>query len=266
MTGDRLKAKRSLGQNFLVCSAAVGRIVGHCAGLAGAARGILEIGPGRGALTGGLMELGLPYFAIEKDFGLCGELSERYPGARIALGDALDLDLPHVAAETGIPRWLLVGNLPYNAGTKIVLRLMRWPENCAAILVMLQREVAEKFSAGPGEPGYCAISAWRGAWWDATRLFDVPPGSFSPAPKVTSTFCEFSPKAEPLLPVEEQEGFWDFTGAAFAHPRKMLAKNLPPPGEGSWAPEFESSGIRTDARPADVPPGAYAGLYRAAGK
>jgi 16S rRNA (adenine1518-N6/adenine1519-N6)-dimethyltransferase len=241
----------------------VDAILKACAADAGNAAAILEIGPGRGALTAGLAALGTPFFAVEKDYDLTAQLTDRFSGLNVALGDARELDLSHIAAETKLAPWLVVGNLPYNAGTDILCRILAAPQVCSACVVMLQREVAWKFCKEAGSEGYGPLSAWTAAWWMGEVLFTVPQGAFHPPPKVTSAVCRFAPRGEPGLLVGESGRYRGFLRKAFAQPRKTLAANLADVGcpKVRWAQRLEQEGLSANVRPAQVAPEVFERLY-----
>ena len=222
----RVRAKRELGQHFLVSSSIIQRISDTCVRLSSGASGVLEIGPGTGALTSRLQAFGLPLWAVEADRVLAESLGGSFPSARIVSDDARAIDLERLSVESGLARWLVVGNLPYNAGTDILKRMLRYRRRVSAIVVMLQKEVAGKFCADTGDKAYGALGAWTAVWWESTLEFTVKPGAFRPQPKVTSAVCAFKPKAAPTLPDESMDGFQAFLSKAFAHPRKTLKRNL----------------------------------------
>jgi 16S rRNA (adenine1518-N6/adenine1519-N6)-dimethyltransferase len=140
---------------------------------------VLEIGPGRGALTRALLELGVAPVAIEKDRDLVPFLRERCPGATIVEGDALDADWPTlVGAEPGEP-WLLIGNIPYNITSPLLDKALE-PPRPARIVFLVQREVADRLAAKPGTPAYGALTVGVRAVATVERLFTVPAGAFRP--------------------------------------------------------------------------------------
>lgn len=263
-----MRAKKSLGQHFLVSRPVVERILYVCRLEAQGADGILEIGPGRGVLTEGLQQMGRPFWAMELDYALAVDLQRRAPHLRVVLGDARRLDLPHLAEESGLRSWLVAGNLPYNAGTQILGRVLEAPEHVAAAVVMLQREVALKFCAAAGEEGYGPLAAGAAPWWEGRILFTVRPGAFRPEPKVTSAVCLVKPRPAPLLPCGELERFRSFAGSAFAQPRKTLASNLSEAGIGRGHTEtaLTAAGLPPDARPGRTPPEVLVGLLKLAGR
>jgi len=215
---------------------------------------IIEIGPGRGALTAGLLKTGLPVRAIELDDALAASLAERFQDLKITAADARLLDLDAMAAELGDEVWMVVGNLPYNVGTTIVKRVLAYPRRVSAVVVMLQREVALKFCASAQEPGYGPLAAWRAAWWTGEILFSVEPGSFSPPPKVVSAVCAFAPKRVPLLPLERMQGYREFLSRAFSRPRRTIASNLgeTPALRKIVKAELEKLGLNPLARPGEI--------------
>lgn len=262
-----MRAKRELGQHFLESPKVVEAIMGACVPCAEDAAAVLEIGPGRGALTGGLLALGKPTFAVEKDFDLLPELERRFPGLSVALGDALELDLPHIAAETRLAPWFVAGNLPYNAGTEILRRILGAPRTCTACVVMLQLEVAQKFCGPFGSSGWGPLGIWTCTWWEAELLFRVPPGAFAPPPKVISAVCRFAARPSPALPASRGGAYWAFLRRAFAHPRKTLPANLAGVGgsKAEWAERLAGLRLAPDARPASLPPNSYERLFGNAG-
>ena len=259
-----MRAKKSLGQHFLVSQTAIGRILAACQEESPHAAGVLEIGPGRGALTAGLADLGKPFWALEADLALTLELQERYPGACVILADAAELDLADFSRKARTSPWLVAGNLPYNVGTAVARRVLASPRNVVVAVLMLQKEVAQKFCATRGRDGYGPIAAWAGPWWEREILFTLGPGAFRPQPKVTSAVCLFRPKRHPLLSAGEIGPYAAFLARAFAHPRKLLAANLA--GEGRDARfckgTLESLGLSDKVRPAQASPADYVRLFQ----
>jgi 16S rRNA (adenine1518-N6/adenine1519-N6)-dimethyltransferase len=221
-----VSAKKSLGQHFLVSDEAISRIVDLCRFLGREARGVAEVGPGRGALTQGLAGLGLPLWAVEVDVELAGEIARRFPALHVENADARTVDWCGLPRITGLHPWLLAANLPYNAGTEILWQVLQRLDVFCGLVVMLQREVAQKFCADPGEEGYGPYAAWADPWWERKVVFTVKPGAFRPQPKVTSAVCTFVPREAIPLSTSMMPEYWDFVRAAFKQPRKTLAANL----------------------------------------
>lgn len=256
-------AKKSLGQHFLVSEPVIGRIADACRFLSRDAAGVAEVGPGTGALTRRLHAWGKPVALVELDGGLAADLRSRFPGAEVHEADARVFDWCSLSRRSGLHPWLLVGNLPYNAGTQILWRALFRRDTFCGVVVMLQAEVARKFCANAGEEGYGPYAAWADPWWERRLLFTVKPGAFRPQPKVTSAVCSFSPRRAIRSPSAAMPLFWNFISAAFAQPRKTLLSNLTSLGEGrsAWAARLEAVGLASTARPAQTPPEAYLSLF-----
>lgn len=232
--------------------------------MAARAQGIVEVGPGRGALTSGLVAVGKPYWAVELDDGLAASTAERFPGIQVSVTDARAFDWMSLSRVTGLRPWLLVANLPYNAGTEILHQALFRREVLCGAVVMLQREVARKFCAPHGEEGYGPHAVWADPWWERRLLFSVPPGAFRPQPRVTSAVCAFSQRSDIALPTAVMQDFWDFVRRAFRQPRKTLLANLCPEKahQGSaWAESMEALGLAYNLRPAQVSPEEFVRLF-----
>lgn len=258
------RAKRSLGQNFLVSEPVLARIAETCRFLSAEAEGIVEVGPGRGALTERLAALQMPLWAVELDGELAAALSERHPAIRVSEADARTFDWCSLRRISGLHPWLLVGNLPYNAGTEILWQALLRRDTFRALVVMLQREVANKFCAGAGEEGYGPYAAWTHPWWDGQVLFSVKPGAFRPQPKVTSAVCAFTPRRSVELPSSHQNSYWAFIQRAFTHPRKTLASNLGGGGESRayWDGRIRALCLEPLVRPGQVPAEKFVRLFQ----
>jgi len=179
------KAKRSLGQNFLVDASVIARIV-SAAGIR-AGETVVEIGPGRGALTGPLRGASERFVCIEKDDALAAEWSEAFegdPGSTLLHADALEI-LP---ADLPCPGpFRVVANLPYNVGARITMHLLeKWQGHVTGATLMFQREVAQRISAAAGTRPFGALSVLVQSFAECWILFGVPPEAFRPAPKVQS--------------------------------------------------------------------------------
>ena len=253
-----------MGQNFLSSEAVVGRIVEAARFMASEAQGIVEVGPGHGALTAGLAAAGKPLWAVELDDALAEGLRARFPALRVTHADARTFDWCSLSRLTGLFPWLLVGNLPYNAGTEILWQALFRRDTLCGALVMLQKEVARKFCSGPGGEGYGPLAVWTDPWWERRILFSVPPGAFRPQPKVTSAVCAFRARPTPTLPTSDQWAYWEFLRRAFLQRRKTLAANLAGPDAGSKAAvagTLDGLGVSPACRPAEVPPEIFQRLF-----
>jgi 16S rRNA (adenine1518-N6/adenine1519-N6)-dimethyltransferase len=218
------RAKKRLGQNFLVDESYARRIVGALGPRAGET--LMEIGPGRGALTSLLLDAGARVVAVELDRELVPLLRERFEGReefKLVEADALEVDF--CAAVEPATSARVVANLPYNISTAILQRLIEQRRCVPEMVLMLQREVVERITAPPGsaERGYLTVLVE--AFCNAEALFDVPPGAFRPVPKVWSTVARLRVRGG----VDEKFGeglFLRLASAGFAQKRKTILNNL----------------------------------------
>jgi 16S rRNA (adenine1518-N6/adenine1519-N6)-dimethyltransferase len=220
-----MRSKPKLGQNFLRDQQAIQRIVaalGDCTD-----RTVVEIGPGKGAITSSLASRSGRLIAVELDTELAGLLRTVSPPERVTVvnKDVLDFDFGAVSAEVG-ERLLVVGNLPYLITSPILLRLADSHASLDRAVLMVQREVADRVTATPGSRDYGLLSVTVQLHGPVERLFTLPPGAFSPPPEVHSTVFRwrFAPRFTELN-VEPRE-FIRFLRRAFAQKRKTLANNL----------------------------------------
>nr|WP_321482906.1 16S rRNA (adenine(1518)-N(6)/adenine(1519)-N(6))-dimethyltransferase RsmA [uncultured Cohaesibacter sp.] len=222
-----LRAKKSLGQNFLLDLNLTCRIARSAGDLSN--HTIIEVGPGPGGLTRALLHEGAKrVIAIEMDpraLGALEEIGAHYPGRlEIIEGDALKVDMASLVLE-GPAR--IVANLPYNVGTQLLLNWLEadpWPPFYESLTLMFQKEVAERIIATEEDKAYGRLGVIAGWRTHADKLFDVARECFSPPPKVTSSIVHLVPKANPLpcrLRSLEQ-----VTAAAFGQRRKMLRQSL----------------------------------------
>ena len=218
-----LRPKRALGQHFLLDPGLCAKIAQAAGPLARAV--ILEVGPGPGGLTRALLQAGAArVVAVEKDrrcVAALGELAARYPGRlEVIEGDALAFDI----AALGPGRIGIVANLPYNIGTRLLLRWLERVERLDSMTLMFQKEVAQRITATAGRD-YGGLSV-RAQWLcTCERLFDVSPRAFVPPPAVTSAVVRLVPRAAPLAPADP-EALDAVTRAAFGQRRKMMRRAL----------------------------------------
>ncbi len=261
------RPKRSLGQHFLVSETVLDRLESLCREASAGAGAILEIGPGRGALTARLRKLGLPVCSVERDRELASLLRQAFPGLDVVEGDARRMDLNLLARRLGAAPLFVAGNLPYNAATEIVTGVLSRPDAVCACAFMVQREVAEKLLPS-GEGSRSPLGAFAAAAWQGRRALEVPPGAFRPPPKVRSAFCLFFRRSLPAVPWERLPAYRVFLERAFAHPRKTLASwGLGRRGtEGeAFRAAVEAAGLSPKMRPAEVPFSGWAQLYQRLG-
>lgn len=250
-----MRARRRFGQHFLHDPAAIERIVAALS--PGPGDCLVEIGPGRGALTRALLQSPCRSLdAIEIDRDLAALLRAAFAGERrFALheADALCFDFTALARERG--RLRVVGNLPYNISTPLLFHLLRSARALIDLHVMLQREVIERMAAAPGDAAYGRLTVMLAPWVDVQRLFDVGPGAFQPPPRVWSAVARVSVRSSPAFPVSP--AFAAIVAAAFAHRRKTLRNAL----RGLvTAAQIECCGIDPAARPETLPPAAFNAL------
>ena len=223
--------KKSLGQHFLRDSAVCARIVEAARIEPGET--VLEIGPGRGAITGMLADRAAHLVLVELDGALAEMLSERYAkneNIRVIESDARDLDLGTPGGSPGdIPEiadrpYKIVANLPYYAASPIIRRFQEADNPPAEIVVMVQREVAREMAAPEGKMGLLSIATRFYA--DPEVLFDVPGSAFIPPPKVVSSVIRLVKRPAPPLELDDAATFFQFVRAGFKAPRKQLHNSL----------------------------------------
>ncbi len=218
------RAKKRLGQNFLVDEGYARRIVSALAPRAGEA--VVEIGPGRGALTALLVESGARVVAVELDRELVPLLRERFGGRynfTLLEADALEVDF--CSAVEPATRAGVVANLPYNISTAILQRLIGQRRCVDEMVLMLQREVVERITARPGSTARGYLTVLVEAFCETEALFDVPPAAFRPVPKVWSTVARLRVRENPLRGADNPL-LWRVVSAGFAQRRKTIQNNL----------------------------------------
>jgi 16S rRNA (adenine1518-N6/adenine1519-N6)-dimethyltransferase len=247
-----LSAKKSLGQNFLLdlnLTARIARAGGPLEGVT-----VVEIGPGPGGLTRALIASGARrVIAVERDsraLAALDEIAAHYPGRlTIVPGDALAVDVaPHL--DGGPAR--IVANLPYNIATALLVRWLAaepWPPWFDMMVLMFQREVAERIVAAPGDKAYGRLAVLAGWRTQAKIMFDVAPSAFVPPPKVTSSVVRLVPRAAPLPCTRTT--LERVTAAAFGQRRKMLRHSLRALGVDP-APLLCAAGIEGTARAEEI--------------
>lgn len=220
------QARKRFGQNFLQDAGVLNRIMRALA--ASPTRPVLEIGPGRGALTEVLLEQGLTVTAIELDRDLLPILRARLftHADRLNLIQADALQFDYASLDPAHLPLQVVGNLPYNITTPLLFHLLRYHAQIDSMVFMLQKEVVDRLAAAPGGSDYGRLSVMMQFYCTVEPLFEVPPQAFTPQPKVDSAVVRLVPKplteaqlslAEPLRRVVRQ---------AFAQRRKTLRNNL----------------------------------------
>ncbi len=229
----QLRMQKKWGQNFLIRPHVVQDIV-EAADLEPGAP-VLEIGPGIGTLTQGLARTGAQVTAVELDPQLPRILADTlaaYPNVRIVPGDILKTD---IRALMGEEEFTVVANLPYYITTPILMYLLESNLPIRKLVLMMQKEVAERLAATPGNKSYGAVTLAVQYYTTARVLFDVPANSFWPAPNVTSSVVEFMPRSEPPVDVQDTKIFFKVVHIAFAQRRKTFRNNLKAAG---YAPDI----------------------------
>jgi 16S rRNA (adenine1518-N6/adenine1519-N6)-dimethyltransferase len=247
-----LSAKKSLGQNFLLDLNLTARIARAAAPIEAAV--VVEVGPGPGGLTRALLAEGARrVIAIERDdraIPALEEIAARYPGQlEIVTGDALNFN---ARAHLGNERARVVANLPYNIATALLIGWLTetWPPWYDALVLMFQREVAERIVATPGSKTYGRLSVLANWRCESKILFDVAPSAFVPPPKVTSSVVRLIPRAEPLQC--DAGVLQKVTEAAFGQRRKMLRQSLKSLGMDTGV-LLAAAAIEPTARAEEIP-------------
>jgi len=217
-------ARKRFGQHFLHDRSVLERIAREVA--AGPEDALLEIGPGRGALTELLLGKARTLDAVEIDRDLAQQLRARWgapQGFQLHEADALKFDLAALAQTRG-QRLRVIGNLPYNISTPLLFHIAAAHEHVDDLHVMLQKEVIDRIAAAPGSGEYGRLTVMLAPWFEARHLFDVGPGAFTPAPRVWSAVARLRVRREPAFVVPP--AFARTVSAAFSQRRKTLRNAL----------------------------------------
>jgi 16S rRNA (adenine1518-N6/adenine1519-N6)-dimethyltransferase len=219
------RAKRSLGQNFLVDPNAQRRIAESLG--AGPDDEVLEIGPGQGALTRHLAGRVRRLVLVELDNDLAPKLRDEFagdPSVEVVHGDILEVPLEQVSGDPGALH--VIGNIPYNITTPILFSLLERRPRPREIVLMVQREVADRILAEPGTKAYGALAVGVRSVAGAERVLQVGRHSFRPVPDVESTVVRITPHVPPRLSPEDEAALRDLTRAAFGQRRKQFQRIL----------------------------------------
>ena len=217
-------ARKRFGQHFLHDRGVLERIARELAPQPDQA--LVEIGPGRGALTELLIGKCASLDCIEIDRDLAATLTQRWgttPGFELHTGDALEFDFAALAARRG-QRLRVIGNLPYNISTPLLFHVADAHEHIDDLHVMLQKEVIDRIVAAPGSGDYGRLTVMLAPWLEARHLFDVGPGAFTPPPRVWSAVARLTVRRAPAFAVPA--AFARTVSAAFSHRRKTLRNAL----------------------------------------
>jgi len=248
-------ARKRFGQHFLHDRGVLERIVSAIDPRPD--QSLVEIGPGRGALTELLACKCRTLDAVEIDRDLAAWLRQRYAGAsgfQLHEADALEFDFAALARLRGA-RLRVIGNLPYNISTPLLFHVAAAHEHIDDLHVMLQKEVIERIVAAPGSGEYGRLTVMLAPWIEARHLFDVGPGAFTPAPRVWSAVARLAVRREPAFVVPR--AFARTVSAAFSQRRKTLRNALRSLMD---AETIAAAGIDPGARPETLSPAQFAAL------
>lgn len=248
-------ARKRFGQHFLHDRGVLDRIVQEIGPQTGQA--LVEIGPGRGALTERLIGRSRTLDAVEIDRDLAALLRQRWgqaPGFELHAGDALDFDFAALARRREA-RLRVIGNLPYNISTPLLFHVAAAHEHIDDMHVMLQKEVIDRIVAAPGSSDYGRLTVMLAPWIEAHKLFDVGPGAFTPAPRVWSAVARLAIRRNPAF--EVPRAYAQTVSAAFSQRRKTLRNALRSLLD---AEAIAAAGIDPGLRPETLSPAQFAAL------
>ncbi len=223
---EKFHYKKEMGQNFIFDAALIERLAD--ASLVTKADGVLEIGPGRGTLTGALARRARRVVAVELDRTLIDDLETSmamYPNVEIVEGDILRVDLPEIVKLLGAP-CRVAANLPYNITTPALEMLLRSKLPFASIAVMVQKEVGDRMTAEPGDEGYGPFSLLVQYCAEAKEAVRVPAACFTPRPKVDSSFMLLTMRGKPPVDVLDEAALFRAIRVSFAMRRKTMLNNV----------------------------------------
>lgn len=220
------RARKRFGQNFLIDENIIQRLLWSIRPRTG--QTLVEIGPGQGALTEGLLQHCPDLHVIELDRDLIpllqARFSKEFPRLSIHQGDALQFDFSTLVQDQQPLR--IVGNLPYNISTPLIFHLLEFRNIIGDMHFMLQKEVVARMASAPGEKAWGRLGIMTQYFCDVEMLFEVPPASFSPAPKVDSAIVRLTPLAQPANPVDDHAMLDLLVKTAFQQRRKTLRNTL----------------------------------------
>jgi 16S rRNA (adenine1518-N6/adenine1519-N6)-dimethyltransferase len=240
------RPRKRFGQHFLTSGETISNIVAAIAPLDG--QTIVEIGPGRAAITAPLADSGATLHAIEFDRNLVSTLQRQFrdqENVTIHEADALRFDFSSIGDSLRV-----VGNLPYNISTPLLFHLLTFRKYVEDMHFMLQKEVVDRMSAVPGNKDYGRLTVMLGCRLQVVPLFDVPPEAFTPAPRVMSSIVRMRPLPEGHFDIDDQATLERIVRQAFSRRRKTLRNAL----EGhADAVALEAAGIDPGKRPEQIP-------------
>ena len=217
-----MRPKKKFGQHFLTSQSVIAKILESAAVQPG--DHILEIGPGQGALTKHLVEIGVHLTVIEIDPDMQALIAEKFPSVRVIAADASQVDFADLL-DTEVS-WKCLSNLPYNVGTKIIQNLLKSAVNFTGFTFMLQKEVGLRMLAEVGDRVRGSLSTYVQAFGAIEKCCLVPPGAFFPPPNVDSIVIQITPFEQPLFSPHSVESFDRINRAVFSQPRKSIRNCL----------------------------------------
>ncbi len=270
-TGSSLKSqyprpRRRFGQNFLHDPALAGRIADAARVAPGEV--VVELGPGRGILTGALVERGARVVAIEIDTDLAERLEARWPGSEVEVirGDLAAMRLEEIVAPRGLDRVTLVGNIPYNLTREVFFRyLVDGRRRVRHAVIMVQREVGERVAAPPGSRTYGVTSVLLQRLYRVRAVLRVGAGAFVPRPRVDSVVVAFEPREDAEMPDEAFERFRAVVRGVFGQRRKTMlnaVRRVAGLDEAGAREALERAGIAPQARPETLDDATFEALSR----
>lgn len=252
--------KKKFGQNFLTVPYYIERIVDAVPAVAGDK--VVEIGPGKGALSSYLVKRDYDFTMIEMDTDVIPHLREKLGDAKyeIVNGDAVLFDYSTFGRE-----YHAVGNLPYNVASHIIKKILFTAPYLKSVTFMVQKEVAERICAEPGGKDIGFLTILCGYFGRPVKLFDVPPGAFFPKPKIVSSVfrIDLDPEFYGRLSSEHWAQFFEFVSAAYSTRRKKLTNNIQSQAGGKSNAEafLEQIGVSIDVRPEELSVSEWVSLY-----
>ena len=247
-----MQVRKRFGQHFLHDTGVIRRIVDAVAPVPG--ERIVEVGPGRGALTWSLLARARHMDVIEIDRDLAGVLAADSRAAQLSIHVENVLDTDFAALRGDGPRLRVVGNLPYNISTPLMFRLLQQRAAICDMYFMLQKEVVDRMAAPPGGKAYGRLTVMIAAYAEVEALFDVGPGAFSPRPKVWSAIVRLRPALTPRFDIGSDVALRSLVTAAFSQRRKTLRNGLKTFLTGE---QMEACGIDPQQRPETLTPSQF---------
>lgn len=250
---NRHRPRKRFGQNFLIDPHVVEKIIRSMNPQPG--DNLVEIGPGQGVLTEKLLASGAELHAVEIDRDLAALLRQRFAHLghfTLIEQDVLKVDFDELCSADRPAR--IIGNLPYNISTPLIFHLLDYLPGILDMLFMLQLEVVDRMSAGPGSKDYGRLSIMTQYFCQVEKLFEVPPQAFAPAPKVTSAIVRLSPRPLASLPLKQSSRLENLVRQAFAQRRKTLRNNLQGILQDA---DFIALAIDPELRPENLSPDDY---------